>query len=72
MKWVLISEETYQLALNALRARTHARTDHNCPDGWDDCTACNGDELRARAAYELDIGAHVTNCVPMDYNESTS
>ena len=41
-------------ALLALRAPTHACNGYNCPDGWDNCEACDADEDREHAAKNLE------------------
>lgn len=67
MKWWLISDEDVKAIRTALMAKTHEDNDHNCPDNYDYCHACAGDELRKEAVHTLDTGLHETDAIPDDF-----
>ena len=66
-KWWLINDDDVQIIMQGLDAPTHSANDYNCPDTWDYCNGCEGDEKRTKAQHALASGLHLTECIPDDF-----
>lgn len=64
MKFWLISKEDIGIVREALQSGSHETNDHNCPDGYDGCSGCDGQTQRANAIHTLDTGLHISDAQP--------
>ena len=54
MKYLLLTPADVDVIRTALSTPSHDTNDYNCPDEWDDCRGCNGQETRESALKHFD------------------